>query len=119
MSKMTTRRLDAGLTVKIALEALRNQATVAELAAKYQLHQTRSTPGRSSCSTARLRLSPRLRQGGEPGGRGYRTLRQDRPANRREFFITEVRVMNRVERGDRRSQWCGYVGAAVCNPGSA
>lgn len=37
MSKKTRRRLDAGLKAKVALEALRNQATVAELAAKYQL----------------------------------------------------------------------------------
>ena len=37
MSKKARRRLDAGLKAKVALEALRNQATVAELAAKYQL----------------------------------------------------------------------------------
>ena len=38
MSKKTRRRLDAALKAKVALEALRNEATVAELAAKYQLH---------------------------------------------------------------------------------
>ena len=38
MSQKTRRRLDAGLKAKVALEALRNEATVAELAAKYQLH---------------------------------------------------------------------------------
>ena len=38
MSKKTTRRLDAALKAKVVLEALRNEATVAELAAKYQLH---------------------------------------------------------------------------------
>jgi transposase len=38
MSKKAGRRLDAGLKAKVALEALRNEATVAELAAKYQLH---------------------------------------------------------------------------------
>ena len=38
MSRKTRRRLDAGLKAKVALEALRNEATVAELAAKYQLH---------------------------------------------------------------------------------
>jgi len=37
MSKKARRRLDAGLKAKVALEALRNEATVAELAAKYQL----------------------------------------------------------------------------------
>ena len=38
MSKKPRRRLDAGLKAKVALEALGNEATVAELAAKYQLH---------------------------------------------------------------------------------
>jgi transposase len=38
MSKKTRRRLDAAWKAKVALEALRNEATVAELAAKYQLH---------------------------------------------------------------------------------
>jgi transposase len=38
MSKKTWRRLDAQLKARVALEALRNEATIAELAAKYQLH---------------------------------------------------------------------------------
>jgi hypothetical protein len=38
MSKTTRRRLDAALKAKVALEALRNAATIADLAAKYQLH---------------------------------------------------------------------------------
>jgi len=38
MSKRTRRRHDAVLKAKVALEALRNEATIAELAAKYQLH---------------------------------------------------------------------------------
>jgi transposase len=37
-NRKTRRRLDAGLKAKVALEALRNEATVAELAAKYQVH---------------------------------------------------------------------------------
>ena len=57
MSKKTRRRLDAELKAKVALEALRNAATIAELAVKYQLHQTRSTPGRNSYSTVRLQFS--------------------------------------------------------------
>jgi transposase len=35
MSKKTRRGLDAQLKTKVALEALRNEATIAELAAKY------------------------------------------------------------------------------------
>ena len=42
MSKKTRRRLDAGLKAKVALEALRNEATIAELAAKYQLQPNQS-----------------------------------------------------------------------------
>jgi transposase len=38
MSKKTWRRHDVGLKAKVALEALRQNATVAELAAQYQVH---------------------------------------------------------------------------------
>ena len=49
----TRRKIDAALKAKIALEALREQATVTDLAQRYQVH------GRSSCSsTRRGRLTP-------------------------------------------------------------
>jgi transposase len=35
---MSKKRLDAQLKAKVALEVLRNEATIAELAATYQLH---------------------------------------------------------------------------------
>ena len=38
----TRRRIDAALKAKIALEALREDATVAELAVRYQVHPTQS-----------------------------------------------------------------------------
>ena len=38
MSKKTRRRFDGQLKAKVALEALREEATIAALAAKYQLH---------------------------------------------------------------------------------
>ena len=38
MTTKTRRKIDAGLKAKIALEALREQATVADLAARYQVH---------------------------------------------------------------------------------
>ena len=38
MTTKTRRKIDAALKAKIALEALREQATVADLAARYQVH---------------------------------------------------------------------------------
>jgi transposase len=41
MTKKTRRKMDAALKAKIALEALREQATVADLAQRYQVHPNR------------------------------------------------------------------------------
>ena len=38
MIQRTRRKIDAGVKAKIALEALREQATVADLAQRYQVH---------------------------------------------------------------------------------
>ena len=39
MTKRTRRKIDAALKAKIALEALREQASVNELAQRHQVHQ--------------------------------------------------------------------------------
>ena len=38
MTKRTRRRIDAGLKAKIALEAVREEATVVDLAQRYEVH---------------------------------------------------------------------------------
>jgi transposase len=38
MTNKTRRKIDAGMKAKIALEALREQATVADLALRYEVH---------------------------------------------------------------------------------
>jgi transposase len=38
MMKKVRRKIDAGLKAKIALEALRDQATIADLAQRYEVH---------------------------------------------------------------------------------
>ena len=40
MTKRTRRKIDANLKAKIALEALRDEATVTDLAQRYQVHPT-------------------------------------------------------------------------------
>jgi len=38
MTEKTKRRIDAGLKAKIALEALREQVTIVDLAQRYEVH---------------------------------------------------------------------------------
>ena len=57
MTKKTRRKIDAALKAKIALEALREEATVADLAQRYESIPTRFTRGRSSFRSMRHGLS--------------------------------------------------------------
>jgi hypothetical protein len=61
--KKTRRKIDATLKAKFALEALREQSTVADLSRRYEsrIQSGAATPGRSSCKNRRpapLTLGP-------------------------------------------------------------
>ena len=64
MTKKTRRRIDAGLKAKIALEALREQATVADLAQRYESQpDLRLEEAASGSGGARLRFWRRAGRG--------------------------------------------------------
>ena len=68
MTKKTRRRIDAGLKAKMALEALREQATVSDLAHRYEVHPNQM-PGRSSFRIRRRAFDPGV-------GRDAETVRE-------------------------------------------
>ena len=66
MTKKTRRRIDARLKAKIAVEALREQATVADLAQRYEVHPKRDLSleeAASGSGGARLRFWRRAGRG--------------------------------------------------------
>ena len=70
MTKRTRRKIDVALKAKIALEALREQATVADLAQGYQVHPNQ--PARLAGSDHREAIS--CRNGRYPAAAGVRML---------------------------------------------
>src|ERR1700730_3147003 len=97
MMKKSGRKIDAGLKAKIALEAIGEQSTVADLAQRTGSIGTRSTPGRSSFRSKRHgRLT--LVLGGTPrnsgSGRSRSCTRRLGSSLSNAIFSQEVRQMS-------------------------
>jgi transposase len=102
MTKKTRRKIDAALKAKIALEAVREQATTAELAQRYEVHPNQIYPWKKRLLGAGVRS--RRREDGR------RPLRQDRPIDcGARFFSAEVRTIAR-----RTVERCSPLGTRRC-----
>src|SRR5216684_5748791 len=102
MMKKPRRKFDAGVKAKIALEALREESTTADLAARHGVHPNQilrleKATDRECGEAVRQRRERGCR--GSARGRGDGALRQDRATDGGAgFFSQEVRTMSKPDR---------------------
>jgi len=85
----TRRRFTAEFKAKVALEAIRGERTISELATKHQLHPNQITQWKRQAIENLAKAIRRQGFGcaGRPGSRGDEAARQDRPARRGAGFF--------------------------------
>jgi len=84
MTKRTRRKIDATVKAKVALEALREQATVADLAQRYQIHPNQIYAWKKQLQDQAARAFE--------SGRGNAAAERDREVERLHAKIGELLV---------------------------
>ena len=95
------RRFSGELKAKVALEALRGDRTLQEIASQHQVHPNQVGAWKRQAMEGLVEVFSKgtERRVGRPGERGPRSSRQDRGADRGAgFFVARVRSMSRSER---------------------